>query len=244
MKKNLTIVSFLLLLISLTSSLVIAEDVTPTVGVTGGLKQRVLNRIENRVEKRQEVKENLVDKLKDKIKSISVRIKGELTAISGNTLTVKKEDGTTVSVDTASATCRRRFGAKCEWSELAVGDILNVVGKWTDDTKTAITAKLVRNISIQKRFGVVFGKVTQINDGDLVIDSKKGDETLSVTIYTTGAKFVQRDEQGMTVSDIKVGHRIRAKGVWDRTLKEMRETSQVKDFDLPMRVKPTVTTSE
>jgi hypothetical protein len=127
---------------------------------------------------------------------------------------------------------------------LAVGDILNVIGKWTDDAKTAITAKLVRNISIQKRFGVIFGKVTQVNDGSLVIESKREDEVLSVTIYIVGAKFTNRKEEVINLSDIKVGHKIRAKGVWDRTLKEMREATQIKDFDLPVKVIPTEEISE
>lgn len=251
MKKNLIIFSFLLLLISSTSSFTLAEEITPTSQwrrtIRQNVQQAVQNKaeeIQNRIEERQENREGLIETLKNKIKGMAVRIKGELTAINGNTLTVKKEDGSTVSVDITNATCRRRFGAKCDWGELVVGDILNVVGKWSDDAKTAITAKLVRNISIQKRWGVIFGKVTQINEGSIVMESKRGGETLSVTVYTSGAKLVKRNQESMTISDLKVGHRVRVKGVWDRTLKEIRETEQIKDFDLPVRVKPTVTTSE
>ncbi len=255
MKKSIAIIFFLVLFISLSSPFTYGEDsvepskepsITPKITGERGreLKDKVKEKIQEKVkqvQQKQEERKNLLESIKEKIKEMGAKIKGELTAINGNTLTVKRDDGMMVSVDVTNAQCRRRFGAKCDWSESAVGNILNIIGKWTDSGKTAIMARLVRNTSIQKRHGVIFGKVTKKNDSSLVIESKIDGETLPVTIYTTGAKFIKRNEESMTISDIQIGHRIRAKGVWDRTLKEMRETTEIKDFDLPLIVKPSPT---
>ena len=46
---------------------------------------------------------------------------------------------------------RRHFGGKSSLSESSVGDEVNVIGRYTDETKSTIEAALIRNKSIQKR---------------------------------------------------------------------------------------------
>lgn len=157
---------------------------------------------------------------------------GTITAISGTMLTVKDKDGKSVTVLTDSKTqFRRRFWGKSSLSEMSVGDTVNVIGQWTDDAKTTIQARLVRDISIQKRFGVFFGTVQSVSSSGFVMKTeKRGTMTVSVSKST---KFMNRKEQAIVQADIVVGHKVRAKGLWDGKLHTLTEVVQIKDFSLP-----------
>ena len=61
------------------------------------------------------------------------------------------------------------------------------------------------------------------------------------TVYFGNAKFVERNETSMTYTDLKIGDRVRVKGVWDKTLNKITEVTQIKDFSIPIVV-PTKTT--
>lgn len=162
---------------------------------------------------------------------------GTLSAKSGTTLTVTK-DGKTYTVNTDNTTqLRRRFWGKATLDEMQVGDSVNVHGKWSDEAKTTIAAKLIRDVSIQKRFGVFFGTVQSLTSGGWVMTTVgRGNQTVTVSSST---KFVDRAGRSITQNDIAVGHKVRAKGLWDRANNTITEVSHVKDFSLPAR--PTTT---
>lgn len=166
---------------------------------------------------------------------------GRVTAINGTTLTVEK-DGKSYTVTTTDKTqFRRRFWGKGSLAEIAVGHTVNVIGKWTDDAKTTVEARLVRDVSIQKRHGVFFGKVESVTtDGWVMttISDKRENQAVKVTNVT---KFTNRKGEALTQTDVKVGHRVRVRGLWDRSDNTVTEVSQVKDFDLPVRVTPVPT---
>lgn len=192
------------------------------------------------------VKKNFMQELREKMSSRAGVVKtffefgraaigsGKITAKTETTLTVEK-DGKSYTVNLDSKTqLRRRFWGKAELSEFSVGNTVNVIGHWTDDTHTAINAKLVRNISIQKRFGVFFGEVKSILSGGWVMSTKsenRADQTVTVSSST---KLENRKGETMTQTDVKVGHKVRVKGLWDRTLNTITEVTNVKDFNLPV----------
>lgn len=156
---------------------------------------------------------------------------GEITAKTSNSLTVKTKDGKSYTVNIDSNTqLRRRFWGKATWEEISVGDMVNVIGQWTDDTHTAINAKLVRDASIQKRFGVFIGTVTNLSP--FTIETKRGTETVTTDGST---KFVNRKEETIARADIKVGDKIRVRGLWDSKLNTITEVSKVKDYSLPLK---------
>jgi hypothetical protein len=158
---------------------------------------------------------------------------GKVTAISGTTLTVEK-DGKSYNVQTDDKTqFRRRFWGKASFSEFQVGHMVNVIGLWTDNTKTTINARLLRDVSIQARFGTFIGKVlTLTTDGWTMstISEKRADQTV---MDLAGAKFVNRKGETITKADVQVGHRIRIRGMWDRVNNKVTEVKEVKDFSLP-----------
>ncbi len=84
----------------------------------------------------------IIDKITDAIKNrVHYRILGQITALNGNTLTVKDSNGTSYTVNvTADKTNVIINGEKADVSKLAVGDQIMVGGFAKDSTTTTITA--------------------------------------------------------------------------------------------------------
>lgn len=150
----------------------------------------------------------------------------------GSTSLVVSKDGKDITVNFDSNTkFRRRFWGVSQLSEIQVGDTVNVIGKWTDDSHTAINAVLIRDLSIEKRFGIFFGTVTSLtSNGWMMSTMKRGNQTITVT---TSTKFVNRKGETISQSDVKVGDRVRVKGLWDKTNSTVTEVTNVKDFGVP-----------
>lgn len=161
---------------------------------------------------------------------------GELTAINGTSLTVSKENKSYTVLTDDKTQVRRKFWGKSELAEFSIGDKLNVVGTWTDETQTTIQARLIRNLSIQRRHGVFFGTVTSKTDTGFITDTiRRGNQTVIVDSET---EYVNRRQESIGFADIAVGHRVRIRGLWDSTLSKITEVSQIKDFSIPPRSSP------
>jgi len=166
-------------------------------------------------------------------------IQGNITAINGTTLTVSTKDGKSYTVQTDDKTqFRRRFWGKGSLAEMSVGDFVNVIGKWTDDSHTTIQAILVRDLSIQKFMGVFFGTIQSLtNSGWVMTTIGRGNQTVTISSST---KLTNRKGQTISQSDIAVGHKVRVHGMWDRTANTITEATAVKDFSLPLAPSGTV----
>lgn len=158
-------------------------------------------------------------------------LNGTILTKSGTTLTVTK-DGKTYSVQTDAKTqLRRRFWGKSTLDEMQVGDSVNIHGKWTDDSQTVVQAVLIRDLSVQKRFGTFFGTVTSVTPTGWVIDTiRRGSQTVTVSSST---KFVNRSGATISQSDILAGQKIRVKGLWNNKTNIISEVTHIKDFSLP-----------
>lgn len=191
---------------------VMEKTATPT----GEKRQRLEEKIESKIEHFKETRGQL--------KNVKV------TAVGSASITVDNA-GSSVTVNITDKTeFRRKFWGKSSISEISVGDTVNVIGKWTDDTKAAINAVVIRDESIQKRFGVFFGTVKSLtSDGFVLTTVHRDDET--VTIGT--AKINDRKGSALTSADIKVGDKIRVRGMWNNTAKTITETVEIKNFSLP-----------
>ncbi len=180
---------------------------------------------------------NLIGKIKLAVGKRGWIEKGEVTAISGTTLTVTK-NGVIYTVSTDSSTIfRRRFGGKSSVDEISVNDTVNVLGKWQNEEKTQILATHIRDLSIQKRHAVFFGTVKTKTDTTLVLNTvNRGEQTVTIGTLT---KLVNRKMEEIKMSDIQIGHRIRVKGIWDLTNKTISEATQIKNFSIPTKPSPT-----
>lgn len=170
--------------------------------------------------------------LKNGLKGKEIKIvNGTVTAKSGTILTVTS-DGKSYTVNIDSNTkFRRHFWGKSSLDEISVGDKVNIWGRFTDEAKTTILAIMIRDTSIMKRHGVFLGDVTAKNADNFIINSKqRGTQTV---FFTASTKFIKRNQQTMTYADLQVGHRVRVRGLWDKTLSKITEVIEVKDFSLP-----------
>ena len=160
-----------------------------------------------------------------------------LTNIDGTTLTCTKNSDTYTILTDDKTQFRRKFWGKSSLSELTVNDVINVIGVWTDDTKSSVQARLIRNTSIQLRFGVFIGNVTELTASGWIMNTvKRGNQEVAVESET---KIMNRREEEISKTDVTVGHRVRVKGLWNSTANTITEVSHVKNFSLP--VKPSAT---
>lgn len=182
---------------------------------------------------------NLLGKIKLAIGKRGWIEKGEVTAISGTTLTVTK-NSVPYTVNTDDKTIfRRRYGGKSQLSEIAENDTVNVLGKWQNEGKTQILATHIRDLSIQKRHATFFGTVRTITGTTLILTTvNRGEQTVTISSST---KLVNRKMEEIAMSDIQVGNRVRVKGIWDLTKKVVSEVTQIKDFSIPIQPSPTAT---
>lgn len=180
---------------------------------------------------------NILGKIKSNIGKRGWIEKGTVTVVSTSTITITK-DGVTYTVNTdANTTYRRRFGGKGTFDEISVNDTVNVLGKWQNEEKTQIMATHIRNLSIQQRQMVFIGTVKSKTDSTIVLTTaNKGEQTVYIISST---KLVNRKMEEIEMGDILVGHRIRVKGIWDLTNKTIAETTQIKDFSIPVQPSPT-----
>ncbi|MDO8608942.1 MAG: DUF5666 domain-containing protein [bacterium] len=185
------------------------------------------------------IKENIQGGIKQ-IKSLSARlVNADVTNISGNTVTVTLNTKTyTVNTD-LNTRFIRHFWGKSSLSEISIGDKLNIWGKYTDDLQTIIQAKLIRNMSVMKRFGVFVGMVSNFNNTNFTFTFatvQRGNQNVT---FASTTKCVNRKNVVMNCSDIQNGHRIRVRGVWDKTNSTIKEITEIKDYSIPVQVTPT-----
>lgn len=189
--------------------------------------------IQARKEVREEVKERIAAKVRIILNRSTIR------TIEGQTLTVEN-DGKTYTVltgkfDTCTTQYRRKFWGTSGLDEMSVGDSVNVLGYWQDESQTNINACLVRDISVQRRFGVFFGEILSVSETGFVmstVSEKRANQTVTLSANTT---LINRREQKISLNDLQVGHKVRVHGLWNNQLNTITEVKKVKDFSLPTK---------
>jgi hypothetical protein len=217
---------------------IIKRNIINTVSTTPGQFRKQIKEI--RISEKPD-ETGVVNRIKNFIKKnlkFNARITGTIASVGTNSITVTGDDSKTYTVNITTATrLVRRFGGKSQLSEFSAGNKINVFGKFTDDSKSIIDASLIRNLSVQKRWGVFFGEVTSKNSDNFVMKTvERGNQT----VYFGSTKFVNRKEEPISYNDIQVGHRVRVKGIWDSSTNKITEVDQIKDFSIPV-ISPTQT---
>lgn len=206
------------------------------------IRQEVKEKVREQV---QEHKESILDQVKNFIKKnlrFDARLNCTIDSIdeTAKKLTVTCTDGETYTINVTEETkFARKFGGKSDFSELKDGDTINVFGKFTDENKDTVDAKLIRDLSIQKRWGVFFGEVTSEGTESFIIKTIQR-ESLTV-YYDDETEFFNHKKEEIESSDINPGMRVRVKGIWDKTLNEVREVDEVRVFPVTPTKAPTET---
>jgi hypothetical protein len=138
-------------------------------------------------------------------------VKGEVTAIAGDTLTVQTEQRGMLTVQ---ITGRTRFRAPDDanftLADIKVGDTLAVRGRFVDD-KTLV-AQVVQFLPAEVADDVR-GRVTAVNGSTITVEDKDGNATDIVTSADT--RFRVQGQPDASIDDVKVGMLLGAAGQFD-----------------------------
>lgn len=143
-------------------------------------------------------------------------IRGDITAIAGNTITVKTDEGEVYSVATGPNTRFRKQADLIKITDLHVGDMIAAIGDKDPKAKTvgAIFVVVIDKEQYEKAradFGKTWtaGVVQSIDGTNIVI--KRPDNVTQTVSVDENTSFRRRRED-ITLLDIKPGDNISARG--------------------------------
>ncbi len=129
---------------------------------------------------------------------------GEVLAISGDTITVKKKDGSTRDIKVTSSTAYKLGPSTGAKSDVKVGSEIAAEGTVSGDTFTATTVQI--RIELAHAGGVVTGKTA-----DTITVERPGGTTIVIHVSSSTTYKVKGDKAA-TLADIAVGGRVQAQG--------------------------------
>lgn len=139
---------------------------------------------------------------------------GTITAISGDTMTLKTMDGSTATVKLTSSTMYRRDRQEAKLSDFKVGDMVMVRGERSgDNTWTAQGVMSNQNaMMMREQMGKKFiaGEVAKIDETKLTI--KRPDGETQVIQVDENTSFRNPKRESITLADVKVGDRVFGRG--------------------------------
>ena len=134
------------------------------------------------------------------VKIAAPKSNGEVTAVSGNAITLA-EKGTTKTVTVTSATTYKRAGQAAALTDVAVGSRLHTEGTVAaDGSFTAVVVK----IELPK----VHGDVTAVSGSTITVTDK--DQTRTFTV--TGKTVFTKGSASATLGDVVIGVHVDAEG--------------------------------
>ncbi len=148
---------------------------------------------------------------------------GVVTAVSGNNITIKDEQGQVYTVQTGPNTHFRKDREESRVADIHPGDTIVAAGNLDDQARTVGAVFVVvltpeQAAQMQKMradFGKTWtaGKVTAINDLTLTLERPdKVSQTVAVDENTTFRKGGRGTAEDITFPDIKVGDMVTARG--------------------------------
>lgn len=143
-------------------------------------------------------------------------VRGDITAISGNTITVKTDEGDAYSVATGPNTRFRKQADLTKITDLRVGDMIAAIGDKDAKAKTlgamfVVVIDKEQYAKARAEFGKTWtaGVVQSIDGTNIVI--KRPDNVAQTIAVDENTSFRQRRED-ITLLDIKPGDNITARG--------------------------------
>jgi hypothetical protein len=143
-------------------------------------------------------------------------VRGDITAISGNTITVKTDDGPVYTVATSPNTRFRKQRDLIKISDLHVGDMIAAIGDKDPKAKTvgAVFVMVIDKEQYEKAradFGKTWtaGVVQSIDGTNIVV---KRPDNVTQTIAVDENTSFRKHREDITLPDIKVGDNVTARG--------------------------------
>ncbi len=146
------------------------------------------------------------------IRIILSAVRGRVTAVSGNTITVQGRNLLTESVLVGSATTYTKGGVSATLADVTVGEKICATGL-VDTTNNVLDALTVK-ISSGVRTAYVVGQVASVSGNNVTVALFDG---LDVTVTVSSTTVYRMGGQTATLSDVTAGEWIVAAGTVDTT---------------------------
>ncbi len=142
---------------------------------------------------------------------VQVSLMGKVTALSGTTITVLGNNGSSYAIDASAAKLVRRYGGTMTVSDIQFNDQIFVQGTLVG---TSIKAKSIEDFSLQVRNGTFSGTVQSVSGNSFVLKSQnRGTQTVLTSAST---KFLKNGSAASLV-DVVVGATVSVEGIWNNT---------------------------
>ena len=143
-------------------------------------------------------------------------VRGTVTAVTGNEITVKTEQGDSYKVETGVNTRFRKEREQAKISDIHAGDIIAAAGDLDEKAKTvgAVVVFVIDKEQYEKAkadFGKtwVAGAVQSINETKIAV--KRPDDVVQTIVVDENTSF-RKHRDSITLADIKVGDNVSARG--------------------------------
>jgi hypothetical protein len=143
-------------------------------------------------------------------------VQGTVTAISGDAITVKTEDGATYKIETGVNTRFRKQRDQIKITDIHAGDMVGAFGDKDDKAKTlgAVAVMVFDKEQFEKAradFGKTWtaGSIQSIDETKITI--KRPDNVTQTIVVDENTSFRKRRDS-ITLADIKVGDNVTARG--------------------------------
>jgi len=143
-------------------------------------------------------------------------VRGTVTAVSGDNITVKTETGDVYKVETGPNTRFRKQREQIKISDIHVGDMVGAAGDKDEKAKTlgAMMVMIIDKEQYEKAradFGKTWtaGAIQSIDETKITI--KRPDNVIQTIVVDENTSFRKRRDS-ITLADIKVGDNVSAQG--------------------------------
>jgi hypothetical protein len=151
----------------------------------------------------------VITKIKTAIK-INQNINGSVSAVGTAGFDLKKPDGSTYNVLTASSSISNTLGLSLKLSDIKVNDKASIKG---DINGSQVTAKKIVITPANTHRAEGGGKVTAINGNNITVEQNHGGIMYSFTVQTNASTTITNKNNA--ASQVTVGSNVKVSGLWD-----------------------------
>ncbi len=165
-------------------------------------------------------------------------LKGTVIQAKENQLVFRVSSAATYTVRTWEGKLIKKFGADMAFSEILVGDKIEVVGEtWEDNTINSIQ---VRNLSLYPHSGTVSGKIISLDPFSNTLTLQTSGQGV-FNVKTDGLTIFTKNGSPTGLRELEPGISVSVKGTWERDktkifAKQIKATVRLVNIDITGKV--------
>lgn len=160
--------------------------------------------------------------------SVRMRItNGTVMEIKENSLKVKSDDIIYTVLTDKFTRFRREYWGDSSREDISLNDKVNIRANKESRDEKILHALFIRDLSIEQKPGVFFGKLIQKDKTYLLKSKKWGDLLVEIP---PDMKVVIKHQTTLPITSLKSGDFVRIKAVWDKKEKKLIKVKEIKNF--------------